>query len=235
MAQKCDIGCTRAFVRAAPIFFALQALHSGRFALFCRKQGAFMWVYVAVSRSEFYVFLRGSLYPLQPTSLRDPLHPPSLLERRPLTWCLELGAKSNLSFAISRAKGFFSRILEFTGDFCLGIKTTGRDASAEHMLSRLEGTLDLVGSSDHREGQILISDSHLHDAVHQPPPVPPLGSVHRTGIGRGRRRRSSPGSRPLAPRSLPLRSTSRGSGAVRDGGGARSVRVCSSRFDDIPR
>ena len=35
------------------------------------------------------------------------------------------------------------------------------------MLSRLEGTLDLVGSSDHREGQILISDSHLHDAVQQ--------------------------------------------------------------------
>ena len=63
MAQKCDMGCTRAFVGAAPIFFALQALHSGRFALFCRKQGAFMWVYVAVSRSDFYVFLRGSPYP----------------------------------------------------------------------------------------------------------------------------------------------------------------------------
>ena len=38
-------------------------------------------------------------------SLRGPPHPPSLLER-PLTWCLELGAKSNLSYAISRAKGF---------------------------------------------------------------------------------------------------------------------------------
>ena len=63
MAQKCDMGCTRAFVGAAPIFFALQVLHSGRFALFCRKQGAFMWVYVAVSRSDFYVFLRGSRYP----------------------------------------------------------------------------------------------------------------------------------------------------------------------------
>ena len=58
---------TRAFVGAAPIFFALQVLHSGRFALFCRKQGAFMWVYVAVSRSDFYVFLRGSPYRLQPT------------------------------------------------------------------------------------------------------------------------------------------------------------------------
>ena len=52
MAQKCDIGCSRAFVGAAPIFFALQALHPGRFALFCRKQGAFMWVYVAVSRFQ---------------------------------------------------------------------------------------------------------------------------------------------------------------------------------------
>ena len=116
-----------------------------------------------------------------------------------------------------------------------GIKTTGRDASAEHMLSRLEGTLDLVGSSDHREGQILISDSHLHDAVHQPPPVPPLGSVHRTGIGRGRRRRSSPGSRPLAPRSLPLRSTSRVRGAVRDDGGPQTGSNEVLYFDHITR
>ena len=54
---------TRAFVGAAPIVFALQVLHSGRFALFCRKQGAFMWVYVAVSRSDFYVFLREPPYP----------------------------------------------------------------------------------------------------------------------------------------------------------------------------
>ena len=63
MAQKCDVGCTRAFVGAAPIFFALQVLHSGRFALFCCKQGGFMWVYVAVSRSDFYVFLREPPYP----------------------------------------------------------------------------------------------------------------------------------------------------------------------------
>ena len=42
-----------------------------------------------------------------------------------------------------------------------------------------------------------LSRAVLYDAVHQPPPVPPLGSVHRTGIGRGRRRRSSPGSRLL--------------------------------------
>ena len=69
-AQKCDIGCTRAFVGAAPIFFALQALHSARFALFCGKQGAFMWVYVAVSRSDFYVFLRGSPYRLEPRAYR---------------------------------------------------------------------------------------------------------------------------------------------------------------------
>ena len=116
-----------------------------------------------------------------------------------------------------------------------GIKTTGRDASAEHMLSSLEGTLDLEGSSDHREGQILISDSHLHDAVHQPPPVPPLGSVHRTGIGRGRRRRSSPGSRPLAPRSLPLRSTSRVRGAVRDDGGPQTGSNEVLYFDHITR
>ena len=29
-----------------------------------------------------------------------------------------------------------------------------------------------------------LSRAVLYDAVHQPPPVPPLGSVHRTGIGR---------------------------------------------------
>ena len=69
MARKCDMRCTRAFVGAAPNFFALQALHSGRFALFCRKQGAFMWVYVAVSRSDFYVFLRESPYRDRPMSL----------------------------------------------------------------------------------------------------------------------------------------------------------------------
>ena len=61
-----QIGPSGRFVGAAPIFFALQALHSGRFAPFCRKQGAFMWVYVAVSRSDFYVFLRESRYLLGP-------------------------------------------------------------------------------------------------------------------------------------------------------------------------
>ena len=80
-----------------------------------------------------------------------------------------------------------------------------------------------------------LSRAVLYDAVHQPPPVPPLGSVHRTGIGRGRRRRSSPGSRPLAPRSLPLRSTSRVRGAVRDDGGPQTGSNEVLYFDHITR
>ena len=80
-----------------------------------------------------------------------------------------------------------------------------------------------------------VSRAVLYDAVHQPPPVPPLGSVHRTGIGRGRRRRSSPGSRPLAPRSLPLRSTSRVRGAVRDDGGPQTGSNEVLYFDHITR
>ena len=55
------------FVGAALKSFALQgALDSARLALFCRKHGAFMWVYVAVSTGHFYVFLCGSLYPSKP-------------------------------------------------------------------------------------------------------------------------------------------------------------------------
>ena len=50
----------------ALIFFALQALDSARMALFLPRAGAFMWVYVAVSAGGFYVFLCGSLYPLEP-------------------------------------------------------------------------------------------------------------------------------------------------------------------------
>ena len=46
------------FVGAALKHSALQALDSARLALFCRKHGAFMWVYVAVSAGDFYVFLR---------------------------------------------------------------------------------------------------------------------------------------------------------------------------------
>ena len=80
-----------------------------------------------------------------------------------------------------------------------------------------------------------LSRAVLYDAVHQPPPVPPLGSVHRTGIGRGRRRRSSPGSRPLAPRSLPLRSTSRGRGADRGDGGPQTGSNEVLYFDHITR
>ena len=54
------------FIGAALNHFALQALDSARLALFCRKHGAFMWVYVAVSAGHFYVFLCGSLYPSKP-------------------------------------------------------------------------------------------------------------------------------------------------------------------------
>ena len=39
-------GYARAFVGAALKIFALQALNSARLARFCRKHGAFMWVYV---------------------------------------------------------------------------------------------------------------------------------------------------------------------------------------------
>ena len=48
-------GCSDFFCFAGPPFRA--------FRTFCRKQGAFMWVYVAVSRSDFDVFLREPPYP----------------------------------------------------------------------------------------------------------------------------------------------------------------------------
>ena len=56
-------GYVRAFVGAALNFFVLQALNSARLARLCRKQGAFMWVDVAVFAGDFYVFLCGSPYP----------------------------------------------------------------------------------------------------------------------------------------------------------------------------
>ena len=79
------MGSCRAFVGGvALIFFALQALDSARLALFLPRAGAFMWVYVAVSAGGFYVFLCGSLYPLEPIS------------RLP-GWCVVFGESSSSS------------------------------------------------------------------------------------------------------------------------------------------
>ena len=46
LAWRCWIWGMPGFVGAALKSFALQALDSARLALFCRKHGAFMWVYV---------------------------------------------------------------------------------------------------------------------------------------------------------------------------------------------
>ena len=117
----------------------------------------------------------------------------------------------------------------------LGVKAAGKDASLGHMLSIPRGTRVLEGSSDHQGVLILIGDSALNDEFHQPPPVPQLVSLHRTGIDQGRRRRSSLSSRPLPPRSLPLRSTSRGRGEDRGDGGTQTGANEVLYFDHIMR
>ena len=60
--EMLDMGYARVYWCCSESYFALQALDSARLALFCRKHGAFMWVYVAVSAGHFYVFLCGSPY-----------------------------------------------------------------------------------------------------------------------------------------------------------------------------
>ena len=80
MAQKCDIGCSRAFVGAAPIFFALQVLHSGRFALFAASRGllcGFTWLFPGATFMCFYVS-----HPIH-SSQRPNLLPPPLISSVP--------------------------------------------------------------------------------------------------------------------------------------------------------
>ena len=99
-----------------------------------------------------------------------------------------------------------------------------------HQIKRLGERLPRVS-----EATFVDCDVPLHDEVHPPPPVPELVSLHRTGIDQGRRRRSSLSSRPLLPRSLPLRSTSRGRGEDR---GDRGTQTGSNEvlcFDHIAR
>ena len=99
-----------------------------------------------------------------------------------------------------------------------------------HQTKRLGERLPRVS-----EATFVDCDVPLHDEVHPPPPVPELVSLHRTGIDQGRRRRSSLSSRPLLPRSLPLRSTSRGRGEDRGDGGTQTGSNEVLCFDHIAR
>ena len=99
-----------------------------------------------------------------------------------------------------------------------------------HQIKRLGERLPRVS-----EATFVDCDVPLHDEVHPPPPVPELVSLHRTGIDQGRRRRSSLSSRPLLPRSLPLRSTSRGRGEDRGDGGTQTGSNEVLCFDHIAR
>ena len=88
--MRYSLGCTRAFVGATPISFALQVLHSGRFALFAASRGllcGFTWLFPGATFMCFYVSQvpvtgpTGSLTAYQrPTDQQLPLLP--LLVRR---------------------------------------------------------------------------------------------------------------------------------------------------------
>ena len=103
--QRARMCKTEMIMRGSTALESANALFRGTAALRPHAQRQEIWAGCSGSRprSPAPPYAR-----LHVPSLRDPPHPPSLLER-PLTWCLELGAKSNLSFAISRAKGFFFR------------------------------------------------------------------------------------------------------------------------------